>query len=59
VYGRQGSAFLLGSDLGDGVFSEAARQFADTVRRGGGHPLDAHHGLRLQAIIEDAERQLG
>ncbi|WP_394299397.1 Gfo/Idh/MocA family protein [Sphaerimonospora cavernae] len=58
VYGRAGSALLLGSDLGDGVFPEVARQFADTVRRGGGHPLDARHGLRLQEIIEEAERQL-
>ncbi|GIH71083.1 hypothetical protein [Sphaerimonospora thailandensis] len=56
--GRAGSALLLGSDLGDGVFPEVARQFADTVRRGGGHPLDARHGLRLQEVIEEAERQL-
>lgn len=58
VYGRNGSAVLQGVDFGDGVFAEVARQFADTVRRGGGHPLDARHGLRLQEIIEEAERQL-
>jgi predicted dehydrogenase len=59
VYGAGGGATLLGSDLGDGVFPEMVRQFAETVRRGGGHPLDAHHGLRLQHIIERAEKQLG
>ncbi|MEW9527780.1 Gfo/Idh/MocA family protein [Microbispora sp. NPDC049125] len=59
VYGAGGSATLLGSDLGDDVFPEVARQFAATVRQGGGHPLDARHGLRLQEIIEEAERQLG
>ncbi len=58
VYGRTGSALLLGSDLGESVFPEVARQFAETVRRGGGHPLDARHGLRLQEVIEAAERQL-
>ncbi|MCT9929988.1 Gfo/Idh/MocA family oxidoreductase [Planotetraspora sp. A-T 1434] len=59
VYGREGSALLLGSELGDDVFATVTREFADTVRRGGGHPLDARHGLRLQEIIADAERQLG
>lgn len=57
VYGRRGSAALLGSDLGD-VFPEVVRQFAATVRAGGGHPLDARHGLRLQEVIDEAERQL-
>ncbi|MBX6770038.1 MAG: Gfo/Idh/MocA family oxidoreductase, partial [Actinomadura rubrobrunea] len=57
VYGRLGSATLLGSELGD-VFPEVTRQFARTVRDGGGHQLDARHGLRLQEIIEEVERQL-
>jgi predicted dehydrogenase len=59
VYGSAGSAFLLGPDLGQDVFAEVAAQFAATVRAGGGHPLDARHGLRIQRIIEEAERQLG
>lgn len=57
VYGRLGTASLLGSELGD-VFPEVVRQFASTVRDGGGHPLDARHGLRMQEIIDDVERQL-
>ncbi|GII55343.1 hypothetical protein Pth03_37320 [Planotetraspora thailandica] len=59
VYGTQGSASLLGNTLGDGVFAAVAREFAGTVRRGGGHPLDARHGLRIQEIITEAESQLG
>ncbi|ETK36064.1 dehydrogenase [Microbispora sp. ATCC PTA-5024] len=58
VYGAEGNATLLGSDLGDDAFAEVARQFAETVRRGGGHPLDAAHGLRIQEILEEAERGL-
>jgi predicted dehydrogenase len=59
VYGAEGSATLLGSEIGDDAFPAVAREFARTVRRGGGHPLDARHGLRIQEIIADAERQLG
>ncbi|GAA4555368.1 Gfo/Idh/MocA family oxidoreductase [Planotetraspora kaengkrachanensis] len=58
VYGAEGSATLLGSEIGDDAFAAVAREFAGTVRRGGGHPLDARHGLRMQEIIADAERQL-
>jgi hypothetical protein len=32
-------------------------EFADTVRRGGGHQLDVHRGLDLQQLIEEAEQQ--
>jgi predicted dehydrogenase len=58
VYGAAGNATLLATDLGDDVFTALVADFARTVRRGGGHPLDARHGLRLQMIIEEAERQL-
>ncbi|MBP2702579.1 Gfo/Idh/MocA family oxidoreductase [Microbispora sp. RL4-1S] len=58
AYGSGGNAVFIGSDVVGDVFPEVARQFAETVRRGGGHPLDAAHGLRLQRIIEEAERQL-
>ncbi|GII35150.1 Gfo/Idh/MocA family protein [Planotetraspora phitsanulokensis] len=58
VYGVEGNASLLGSEVGDDAFPAVAREFARTVRSGGGHPLDARHGLRIQEIIADAERQL-
>ncbi|GIH24449.1 hypothetical protein Aph01nite_27590 [Acrocarpospora phusangensis] len=58
VYGERGTASLSGDDLGDGIFARLTESFAATVRAGGGHPLDARHGLRLQHVIEDAERQL-
>ncbi|MEV0344675.1 Gfo/Idh/MocA family oxidoreductase [Nonomuraea sp. NPDC050680] len=58
VYGRTGSARLLPGD-DDDLFETIAEEFARTVRQGGGHPLDAAHGLRLQEIIAEAEAQLG
>jgi predicted dehydrogenase len=58
VYGRQGSAFLGGHELAPDTFTIMVAEFAETVRRGGGHPLDAQHGLRLQEIISAAEQQL-
>ncbi|MEO3857614.1 Gfo/Idh/MocA family oxidoreductase [Acrocarpospora sp. B8E8] len=58
VYGEHGSASLLGNELGEEIFARMMASFAETVRAGGGHPLDARHGLRLQKIIDDAERQL-
>ncbi|MFD1538221.1 Gfo/Idh/MocA family protein [Nonomuraea guangzhouensis] len=57
VYGRTGNAVLLPGD--DDPFATIAEEFAQTVRQGGGHPLDAAHGLRLQRIIAEAETQLG
>ncbi|WP_239136901.1 Gfo/Idh/MocA family protein [Sphaerisporangium rufum] len=58
VFGRHGSEVLDGGDLGYDVFPAMVAEFAATVRRGGGHPLDARHGLRLQEIITAAEAQL-
>ncbi len=40
------------------AFAMLATEFADTVRRSGGHPLDVHRGLHLQSVIADAERSL-
>ncbi|HUR01865.1 MAG TPA: gfo/Idh/MocA family oxidoreductase, partial [Nonomuraea sp.] len=57
VYGRTGNAVLRPGD--DDPFEVVAEEFARTVRQGGGHPLDAAHGLRLQRIIAEAESQLG
>ncbi|MEV4219858.1 Gfo/Idh/MocA family oxidoreductase [Nonomuraea sp. NPDC049725] len=56
VYGRKGSAVLAHGD-GDPL-AAVAEEFARTVRQGGGHPLDAAHGLRLQEIIAEAESQV-
>ncbi|MGP4093317.1 Gfo/Idh/MocA family protein [Nonomuraea sp. KM90] len=56
VYGRTGSAVLPHFD--DDPLEAVAEEFARTVRAGGGHPLDAAHGLRLQEIIAEAEHQL-
>jgi predicted dehydrogenase len=56
VYGRTGSAVLPHFD--DDPLDTIAEEFAATVRNGGGHPLDAAHGLRLQEIIAEAESQL-
>ncbi|MGN9845023.1 Gfo/Idh/MocA family protein [Nonomuraea sp. H19] len=56
VYGRTGSALLPHFD--DDPLETVAEEFARTVRNGGGHPLDAAHGLRLQRIIAEAESQL-
>ncbi|MEO3888925.1 Gfo/Idh/MocA family oxidoreductase [Nonomuraea sp. B5E05] len=56
VYGRTGNAVLLPFD--DDPLENVAAEFAETVRNGGGHPLDAAHGLRLQRIIAEAEAQL-
>jgi acetylornithine deacetylase/succinyl-diaminopimelate desuccinylase-like protein len=58
VYGRQGHALLNWPDLGDDAFATMVAEFAATVRDGGGHPLDAQHGLRIQRILADAESQL-
>ncbi|MGW3343862.1 Gfo/Idh/MocA family protein [Nonomuraea rubra] len=56
VYGRAGSAVLPHFD--DDPLETVAEEFARTVRAGGGHPLDAAHGLRLQRIIAEAQAQL-
>ncbi|MEU0568630.1 Gfo/Idh/MocA family oxidoreductase [Nonomuraea sp. NPDC005983] len=56
VYGRTGNAVLQPWD--DDPFDTVAEEFAATVRAGGGHPLDAAHGLRLQHVLAEAERQL-
>ncbi|GAA4220829.1 Gfo/Idh/MocA family oxidoreductase [Streptosporangium album] len=59
VYGRLGREVIDGDQIGSDAFAVMLSEFAQTVRRGGGHPLDAAHGLRLQEIISAAEDQLG
>lgn len=40
------------------AFSTLRAEFAEAVRSGVGHPLDARHGLHLQRIVEAAERDM-
>ncbi|TYB60960.1 Gfo/Idh/MocA family oxidoreductase [Nonomuraea sp. PA05] len=56
VYGRAGAAVL--PHFEEDPLETIAEEFAATVRAGGGHPLDAAHGLRLQRIIAEAQAQL-
>ena len=56
VYGRGGSAVLKPGT--DGALARVAEEFARTVREGGGHPLDAARGLRIQRVIAESEAQL-
>ncbi|GAA0946058.1 Gfo/Idh/MocA family oxidoreductase [Nonomuraea longicatena] len=58
VFGREGTAELGPAVPDDDPLGVVAAEFARTVRDGGGHPLDAAHGLRLQRIIAEAESQV-
>ncbi|HXA59836.1 MAG TPA: Gfo/Idh/MocA family oxidoreductase [Streptosporangiaceae bacterium] len=58
VYGRHGHALLNWSTVGGDAFATMVAEFASTVRCGGGHPLDARHGLRIQEILASADAQL-
>ncbi|TDD86561.1 Gfo/Idh/MocA family protein [Actinomadura rubrisoli] len=58
VYGRRGYALLDRSELGDDAFATMIAEFAATARSGGGHPLDAAHGLRVQEVLATAGAQL-
>ncbi|MFG2000578.1 Gfo/Idh/MocA family protein [Spirillospora sp. NPDC048911] len=58
VYGRRGNAQLDWSKVGTDTFGTMVAEFAATVRAGGGHPLDAQHGLHIQEVLAEAEAQL-
>jgi len=59
LYGREGT---IGVDamggMGPAVFGNIRAAFATCIRTGRAHELDVAHGLYLQGIISDAERQL-
>lgn len=59
VYGRHGA---LSADFAAGAHPDALdtirREFAAACRNGGGHPLDARHGLHVQRVIARIERSL-
>ncbi|MBA2889315.1 putative dehydrogenase [Nonomuraea soli] len=56
IVGRDGLVTLGHSD--DDPLDVVAEEFAQTVRQGGGHELDAQRGLHLQRVLAEAERQL-
>ena len=58
VYGRQGAAAVDRPRVGPDAWAALTREFCQTVRDGGGHPLDVRHGLRLQRILEAASSEL-
>ncbi|MEY9871570.1 putative dehydrogenase [Streptacidiphilus sp. MAP12-33] len=58
VFGARGHARLTWPDQLEEPFAALTAEFAQAVRGGAGHPLDAAHGLRLQEIVADAEAQL-
>ncbi len=59
LFGPAGSRSVdCAAAVGPDAFASLRREFADTVQRGGGHPLDVHRGLHLQAIISAAEDQI-
>lgn len=59
IFGEGGCAVLDGPLVEPQTWSTMLGEFAQAVREGVEHPLDARHGLRLQEIIATAEAQLG
>lgn len=58
ICGTEGTAFIDETAVGPETWPTLLREFAGTVRSGEAHPLDAQHGLRIQTIIDAAERSL-
>jgi predicted dehydrogenase len=58
VFGALGHARLAWPDELEEPFAVLTAEFAQAVRGGVGHPLDARHGLRLQELLADAAAQL-
>jgi predicted dehydrogenase len=58
VGGRRGGVALDALPVDEATGPRIVAEFAATVRDGGGHPLDAHHGLRLQEILASAAADL-
>jgi predicted dehydrogenase len=56
IFGPGGAAVLdCARAQGPGAYRTMFAEFADAVRRGSMPPLDAHHGLHLQRVIEAAD----
>ncbi|WP_042364120.1 Gfo/Idh/MocA family protein [Streptacidiphilus neutrinimicus] len=58
VFGADGHARLAWPEALEEPFTRMVAEFAQAVRTGAGHPLDARHGLRLQELLAQAEAQL-
>jgi predicted dehydrogenase len=58
VFGPSGALRVDCAVIGNETFAQVAAEFAETARRGGGHPLDVHRGLALQELIDQAEHQI-
>ena len=59
VFGPQGCLFVNArAGTRASAFTTLRREFAEAARAGGGHPLDAAHGARLQRILDAAGHSL-
>ncbi|WP_042416568.1 Gfo/Idh/MocA family protein [Streptacidiphilus anmyonensis] len=58
VFGAGGHARLAWPEELKEPFGQMIAEFAQAVRTGASHPLDARHGLRLQELLAQAEAQL-
>lgn len=58
VFGEDGTMSVDADVITSDVFAVATREFAETVRRRGGHPLDARRGLHLQQVLATATADL-
>jgi predicted dehydrogenase len=59
VYGADGMVAIdCVAAVTPASFATLAEELVTMVRAGGGHPLDVAHGVRLQRILDQAERQL-
>jgi predicted dehydrogenase len=56
LYGRAGSLLMDGRAGRDDGFAVLRAEFAAAARAGGGHPLDARHGVRVQELVDAARR---
>ncbi len=59
IVGEDGVAQIDLMNLAGDAFDHLVAAFAEAVRTNTPHPLDAAHGLHLQALIETAQQQLG
>ncbi len=54
LFGLGGSLFVDARQGRDESFKVLRSEFAETARAGGGHPLDARHGVEVQKWVESA-----
>jgi predicted dehydrogenase len=59
IQGDAGSAHLDFDDIGNDAWPMMCEEFVAAIRRGRSPELDARHGARLQAVLDEAARQVG